>query len=92
MDLTNVINHLMNLALPALALALVVPLMSRLVAWGRVARPSFWMQATVQFMVALAVVVAGLWLSGRDGKMVTYMTMVVAGATTQWVMLRGWRH
>jgi hypothetical protein len=33
----------------------------------------------------------GLWLTGRDGKMVSYAAMAVACATSQWLMARGWQ-
>ena len=35
------------------------------------------------------VLVPMLW--GRDGKMLTYAALVVACATCQWVLVRGWR-
>jgi hypothetical protein len=34
---------------------------------------------------------AGLWFFGHDGKMASYGAMVLACATSQWVLLRGWR-
>ena len=38
-----------------------------------------------------AVLAAGLVLWGRDGKMLTYAALVVACATCQWVLVRGWK-
>jgi hypothetical protein len=37
------------------------------------------------------VLVGGLFVFGRDGKMLTYGLLVVAVATTQWLSGRGWR-
>ena len=37
------------------------------------------------------VLALGLWFFGRDGKIATYSAMVLMCATSQWVMLRGWR-
>ena len=37
------------------------------------------------------VLAAGLVLWGRDGKMLTYAALVVACATCQWVLVRGWK-
>jgi len=91
MGLTEVINHLLNFALPALAMALSLPLLARLAAWGRVVRPSFRVQLLVNFVAGLAVLLAGLWFWGHDGKMATYMAMVVVCASVQWLMLRAWR-
>jgi hypothetical protein len=41
--------------------------------------------------LSIAILVAGLMLLGRDGKMLSYAALVVGCATTQWVLLRGWR-
>ena len=37
------------------------------------------------------VLVAGLVFFGRDGKMATYAALVLAIASSQWLLLRGWR-
>ena len=34
---------------------------------------------------------AALIVFGRDGKMATYAALVVAIASSQWLLLRGWR-
>lgn len=81
---TDVLWHLLNLFAPALGLGLLsacaakwvwraelsgVPL-RRLVGWA---------------VVAPAVVtLAGLWLTGQDGRMATYGAMVLASATALW--------
>lgn len=91
MGLTDVINHLLNFALPALAIALLLPLLARLAPWGRVVRPSFRMQMLVHFVAGLLVLLAGLWFWGHDGRMATYVALVVVSASAQWLMLRAWR-
>ena len=35
--------------------------------------------------------VIGLLLLGRDGKMASYAAMSLACATSQWLMARGWQ-
>jgi len=45
----------------------------------------------VQAAVGAAVLLAGLWVFGRDGKMLTYAALVLAGASCQWLLQRGWR-
>jgi len=42
-------------------------------------------------VVGCAVLVAGLIVLGRDGKMLTYAALVLGCATCQWVLVRGWR-
>jgi hypothetical protein len=33
---------------------------------------------------------AGLWLQGQDGKMSTYLALVLVTASAEWWMQRGW--
>ena len=42
----------------------------------------------VNFVACLAVLTTGLWLGGRDGKMLTYTAMVVVCASAQWAIRR----
>jgi hypothetical protein len=44
----------------------------------------------VHAVCGLLVLVAGLWLHDQDGKMSTYMALVLVAATLEWVMHRGW--
>ena len=45
---------------------------------------------TVSEGAGAAVLVAGLVLQGHDGKMSTYMVLVLVAATVEWAMHRGW--
>lgn len=87
--------HLLNFAAPALALALALPLLARLLdRFSNGKRPAIlgWKaQAAINFVAGLAVLAAGLWFFGRDGKMTTYAALVLVLASTQWGMGRGWR-
>ena len=91
MGLLGILNHLLNFAAPAAALALMLVATG---AWfGPQSRPalSAVRRFVILFAVALAVLTAGLVLFGRDGKMLTYAALVVGCATAQWVLLRAWR-
>ena len=91
MDFPEFFNHLLNFFEPALWLAVLMPLSARVFFKKRSAALSLRRQAGVNFSVALLVLVLGLWFFGRDGKMATYAAMALLCATSQWVMLRGWR-
>jgi hypothetical protein len=84
-------NHLFNFVAPAAALALVLVPLARLLMPKSAPALSWWAQAAIVFIVGCAVLVAGLWLQGRDGKMSTYAALVLASATCQWLLRRGWR-
>lgn len=91
MDFASAANHLWNLFLPALCLPVLLWPMARL-AFGRSAGASrWWVQWLLQAAVCSAVLLVGLWVGGRDGKMLTYAALVLASASTQWLLVRGWR-
>jgi len=91
MTLLTLINHLLNFAMPAFAVALL------LVAGGhvfmrKVARSRGWIASiALLFVVGCAVLALGVALLGSDGRMPTYMAMGLVCASVQWVWLRGWR-
>lgn len=76
--------HVANLFLPALGLGALAAALAKLL-WRRELAPVPWTRLAGPACAASAVVVlAGLALSGRDGKMVTYAAMVAASALTLW--------
>lgn len=86
MGVFELINHLLNFAWPALALAVAMPLLVRWTPLGRGAAHGLTRQMLVVALVNLAVLVAGLLWFGRDGKMVTYLAMAAASASTLWLL------
>jgi hypothetical protein len=83
--------HLLSFVAPALAVALLVALAGPLVL-PRAGRPRWWWApVALNFIAGVAVLVAGLWLFGRDGKMTTYSALVLVVATCQWLSGRAWR-
>lgn len=92
MDLFTQFLHLLNFMAPAAGTALGMSLLGRV--WRRKAGFTlpFWAVWCLQFVVGLACLLVGLWGFGRDGKMATYGLLVLAAASCQWVLMRGWRH
>jgi hypothetical protein len=92
---SDALIHLLNFAAPALALALTLPLLAQILdRFSDRKRPvSLYLlaQTAINFVAGLLVLTAGLWVFGRDGKMVTYAALVVVLASLQWGMGRGWR-
>lgn len=91
MTLPDILNHLLNFAAPALALALLMPLGARLFMKKAANALSWWSQAAVNFAVGVAMLSGSLWYWGRDGQMLAYAALVLAVATSQWLLSRGWR-
>lgn len=84
------ILHLFNFVLPALAMAALMPWAGRWV-MGSGAWPTRRRMA-VHAVAGVLVLVAGLVVQGHDGKMSTYLVLVLVAATLEWAMHRGWNH
>ncbi|MDB5857393.1 MAG: hypothetical protein JWQ76_1082 [Ramlibacter sp.] len=91
MNTLDLFKHVLSFAAPALAVALLVALGGRWLLPGSAPRPAWWVLFAINFLAGLVALGAGLWLFGRDGKMLTYAALVVGVATTQWLAGRAWR-
>ena len=91
MGILDAFLHAMNLMLPAAFMALFVTYAGRFFKQNRPFSAGFIARAAINFIVCLAVLVIGLILTGRDGKMITYLAMMMASATVQWILSGGWR-
>jgi hypothetical protein len=91
MDFFQAIFHLLNFLAPAAFLAAAMVLVGLF--WRKKpALPSKkWAQFTVIFAVNTALLIAGLLVFGRDAKMVTYAALVLASATSLFVIFRLWK-
>ncbi|MGS5088640.1 hypothetical protein ACVC7V_19340 [Hydrogenophaga sp. A37] len=84
MTFFDLLGHLAGFLAPALGLATVLWIAPRL--WKR-ARSARWSSRTEALMLlgsGLAVLVAGLIVFGRDGKMFTYTALVLVQASVAW--------
>jgi hypothetical protein len=88
-------GHLLNLLAPAALIALLLAAFSRLFprffTSNRATVQDWRAPAAINFVVGSAVLVAGLVLLGRDGKMLTYVFLVLGMAASQWCQLGGWK-
>lgn len=87
MDFFDLVNHLFNFFLPAMGVAaalfilLKLPFFNRLVT--RFEKP-WYLPIVRNAAVGSVVLVVGLLVFGSDGKMITYMALVMAVAVCQW--------
>ena len=88
-------GHLFSLLAPAALIALLLVVFARLFAGFFTSKKAFahswWAQAAINFVVGAAVLVAGLVLLDHDGKMLTYVLLVLAMAASQWCQVAGWK-
>lgn len=92
MNSTDILNHLLNFVAPALALAFLMPLAARLIV-SKTANPlSWWMQMVINLVACSAALMTSLWWWGSDGKMAAYAALLLVGASSQWLVSRGWKN
>jgi len=91
MGLLALLNHAVNFLAPALWLALLLPLLGRIFMKKRPVALMLPAQAALLFVVGSGVLLAGLVVFGRDGKMLTYLALLLSMATTLWWLQGGWR-
>ena len=84
MGLFAFLNHLCNFLLPALWLAGVLTWAAHFLMPKVPQSYSLYRQFAINFVVCALVLLLGLLLFGRDGKMATYSAMALACATSQW--------
>lgn len=83
--------HLLNFVAPAAFLAVTVALGARFLMKKRPKTLSWWASAAINFVACLTVSALGLWLGGQDGRVLTYAALVFVCASSQWLVIRGWR-
>ncbi|RYF58097.1 MAG: hypothetical protein EOO29_50425 [Comamonadaceae bacterium] len=91
MSFLDLLNHLLNFVAPALAVALVLATTTRWMVRRAPGQGAWWKQVLVLSATGALVLLLGLVLLGRDGRMATYAALVGACATVQWLLLRGWQ-
>lgn len=91
MGFGSLLNHWLNFAAPAAMVALLLVLATRIF-WRKEPPALSWpAQAAIVFIVGCAALLASLWGLGRDGRMAGYGALVLASASAQWLLVRGWR-
>lgn len=89
MTFLQMLFHLMGLFMPALAMAVLMPLAGR---WVMGPGGLGWFQRVLgHALVGSAVLALGLVLQGHDGRMGTYAVLVLVAGTLEWLMHRASR-
>jgi hypothetical protein len=87
----EILDHLLNFFAPALGVALLLAVISPFFMKKWSFASVNWRQTAINFIVGAGVLAGGLVFFGRDGKMLTYLALVLAMATSQWWQLGGWK-
>jgi hypothetical protein len=87
MGLLDLIVHLLNFVAPALGVGLLLAWFSRLLFKQKSPSASWVGQFVVNAVIGTVVLVLGLVVLGRDGKMLTYIALVLVMAAGQLMQL-----
>ncbi len=87
----DLINHLLNFAAPAVFVGVFVAWVAPWVLRRSGANTTFALRAAVASAVGVSVMAAGLWFFGNDGKMASYLALVVATAASQFLLMQAHR-
>ena len=88
MSTLALVNHGLNFLAPALWLAILLPIVAWVFMKKRASAQTYRTQVALLFAAGSVVLALGLVLFGRDGKMLTYLALVLVTATGQWAMQR----
>jgi len=89
MDMPTLTLYIVNLLSPALLIGLFVSFFKFN---STLQKPLLGLfgRFLINFLVGSLVLVGGIILTGEDGKMYTYATLIAFVAGTQWVLVKGW--
>ena len=88
MDGLSLIVHVLNFSAPAVGVSAWITLISPLI-WRGSGRWKAWKSRFVlNSLAGLLVLLVGMIWTGQDGKMISYAAMVLACATSQWLLTR----
>ena len=89
MTLGLLLLHLLGFVMPALAMAVFMPWAGRWVLGSD--SKNLRSRMGVHALMGVGVLLGGLWLNGQDGKMSTYIALVLVSATVEWGLRRAWK-
>jgi ferric-dicitrate binding protein FerR (iron transport regulator) len=87
----NLLIHFANFAAPAVFLAALLPILARALMPKRAPPRRQWAWVAINLVAGLAVLGAGLWWFGHDGKMATYAALVLVMGSGQWLASGAWK-
>lgn len=88
MNLLTLPLHLLNFVAPAVFVGTFLALVAPWVVRKSVRRSSWKMRALSNSLCGVGALLAGLWVFGHDGKMLTYLGLLVACAASQFFWMR----
>jgi len=90
MDIVTAIEHLANFFAPAFAVSLILITLGHLFWPGRPQSLRWWSRWLLMSLAGSVVLFLGLWCWGADGKIATYLSLIVVLVVLQSCFLKLW--
>jgi uncharacterized membrane protein (DUF441 family) len=87
----DLINHLLNFAAPAVFVGVFVAWVAPWVLGRGHGTGAFVLRAVVSSVAGVCALLGGLWFFGNDGKMASYLALIIATAASQFWLMRAYR-
>jgi hypothetical protein len=88
MNILTIPIHLLNFVAPAVFVGTFVAVLAPVFLRKSVRRSSWKLRALSNSLCGLGALLAGLWVFGHDGKMASYLGLLVASAASQFFWMR----
>ncbi len=91
MNILALFNHLLNFVAPAVFVGVFLAVLSPWVLRKSPRRGSWLVRAISNTACGLGALLLGLWFFGHDGKMLSYLGLILASAASQFCWMQAWR-
>jgi len=88
MNILTIPIHLLNFVAPAVFVGTFLAVLAPVFLRKSVRRSSWKLRALSNSLCGLGALLAGLWVFGHDGKMASYLGLLVASAASQFFWMR----
>jgi len=91
MNILSLLNHVLNFVAPAVFVGVFLAVLAPWVLRKLPRRGTWMVRALSNTVCGLCALSAGLWFFGHDGKMASYLGLVLASAASQFCWMQAWR-
>ena len=91
MNILSLFNHLLNFVAPAVFVGFFLAALAPWVLRKSPRRGTWMVRALSNTVCGLCALSVGLWFFGHDGKMLSFLGLILASAASQFCWMRAWR-
>ena len=91
MNILSLFNHVLNFVAPAVFVGFFLAALAPWVLHKSPRRGTWMVRALSNTACGLCALLGGLWFFGNDGKMASYLGLVLTSAASQFYWMQAWR-